>query len=125
MISSSEAIQYDDLTERTNNFLKYIVEPIIKESAKFGNRWVDILIFDKFINLSLYERIFYADKSLINKYFIEYDTCYSNELMFYSTNKQIIKNRLNFEISSLGYNIVFRDVKHDKINDGFSIIISW
>lgn len=125
MISSEQAIFYDDLTERTNNFLNYIVEPTIKKSAKYGNRWVDILIFDKFINLSLCERIFYVDKSLIDKYFIIYDTCYNNELMFTGMNKSIIQARLNLEIASLGYNIVFQDIKHNKINDGFVINISW
>lgn len=125
MISSSEAINYDDLTERTNNLLKYIIEPTIKKSAKSGKRCMDILFFDTMSNLTVYEQMFCADKSLINKYFDKYDNCYRNKLMFDGNNKSIIKSRLNFEISSLGYNIVFQDVKHDKINDGFSIIISW
>ena len=45
--------------------------------------------------------------------------------MFLCNNKSIIKTRLNYEISTAGYNVVFQDIKHDKITDGFSIVITW
>lgn len=125
MISSEDAINYDDLTEQTNKLLNYIIEPSIKKCAVSGKCSTKILMFGGFINLSMCEQIFCTDRNLMNTYFSEYESCYSHNLMFTGNNKNIIKNRLNFEISSLGYNVVFQDIKHDKINDGFSIVIAW
>lgn len=125
MISSDEALNYNDLTERTNNLINYIIEPSIKKSAIRDNRYVKILMFDDFTNLTLYEKLFCVDKSLSVKYFSEYDSCYRHNIMFLCNNKSIIKTRLNYEISTLGYNVVFQDIKHDKITDGFSIVITW
>lgn len=125
MISSEEASRYDELTERTNNLLKYIIEPSIKKCAVSGKRSTKILMFGAFINLSLFEQIFCTDKNLSIKYFSEYESFYNHHLMFTANNKSIIKTRLNFEISSLGYQVLMQDITHEKINDGFSIFIAW
>lgn len=125
MISSEDAINYDELTELTENILKYFVEPAIKKSAKSGNRQVKLLMFDRFSNISFWEQIFNTDNVLKHKHLSVFDCCYQNELLFYHGNKSLIQYRLNLAISSLGYNVIFNDVQNDKINDGFSIILTW
>ena len=125
MISSEDAINYDELTELTENILKYFVEPAIKKSAKSGNRQVKLLMFDRFSNISFWEQIFNTDNVLKHKHLSVYDCCYRKEVLFVNMNKSLIKHRLNGVISSFGYDVIFNDVQNEKINDGFSIIITW
>jgi hypothetical protein len=125
MISSEQAAIYDEPTERTENLLKYIIEPAIKKAAMNGKRSVKLLMFDTFINLTFIEQIFCTDKTLIAKYLHVFDYCYRKELMFVGNNKSIIQYRLSTILSSLGYHVLFNDVQNDKICEGFSIVITW
>lgn len=125
MISSEQAVFYDDFTETTDNILTYIVEPAIKNAAKQGNRSVKILFFDRFSNISFWEQLLNTDNVLKHKHLSVYDCCYRKEVLFVNMNKSLIKHRLNGVISSFGYDVIFNDVQNEKINDGFSIIITW